>query len=186
MGPVFNASFLESGCDIIPLINQGDANTDITSDWIKMRDYSRMLVLFAKYGSEQVDTLGIQFVQGTDATGAGSKALTVSRYWTKVGTMTSQGTWTAGVLTTPDDVVGFGSGATTLPSASTAIIADVNTSAFIACFDIQASDLDVDGGFDWIAVSCEGDEVNNACLLSVDAILMGGRFPQNVPLSCIA
>ncbi len=182
----FNRNFFERGMDFINLVHQSDADTDFVTDWIKLRDYDRVLIVLKKLGSEDVDTLGIQFVQGTDATGAGSKLLNVSRYWTKVGTMTSQTVWTAGVLTTPDDVVGFGSAATTLPSVSTAIIADVNTSAFIACFDIMAADLDVDNGFDWIAVSCEGDEVNNACLLSIDAILMGGRYPQNVPLSAIS
>jgi hypothetical protein len=32
----------------------------------------------------------------------------------------------------------------------------------------------------------EGDEINEAALISIDAILTGGRFPQIVPLSAIA
>lgn len=182
----FNKTFFERGNDFINLVHQSDADTDFVTDWVKLTHYERAMVILKKLGSEDVDTQGIQFVQGTDAAGTSSKALNVSRYWTKVGTMTSQGTWTQGTLTTPISVVGFGSAATTLPSASTQIITDVNTSAFIACFDILASDLDADNGFDWLAVSVEGDEVNNACLLSIDVILMGCRFPQAVPLSAIA
>jgi hypothetical protein len=179
----FNASFFERGMDIIPLINQGDANTDITSDWIKMRDYNRLLVVIAKYGSEDVDTLGFQFLQATSNGGTG-KGINVSRYWTKQGTLTSQTVWTAGTLTTPDDIVGIGSAA---PTGGTLIVGtDVNTSPCIVAVDIQASDFDADNGYDWFALQVEGDEVDNACLISAWAILMGGRFPQLVPLSAIS
>src|SRR6185295_19098183 len=94
--PLFNQSFLEGGCDIIPLVNQGDVNTTLVGDWIKLRDYTRCTVLMAKYGSEQTDTLSIGFVQATSSAGANSKALNVSRYWTKVGTLTAATVWTAG------------------------------------------------------------------------------------------
>jgi hypothetical protein len=180
----FNATFFERGMDFINLVHQSDADTDFDTDWVKLTNYSRALVIIKKLGSEDVDTLGFQFLQGTTAAGGSAKALNVSRYWTKQGTMTSQGTWTAGVLSTPDDIIGIGSAA---PSGGTLVVAtDVNTDACIVAVDIQASDLDVDGGFDWIAVRVEGDEVNNAALVSIDVILMGGRFPQAVPLSAIA
>lgn len=182
--PEFNASFFERGMDFINLVHQSDADTDFDTDWIKLTNYERVLIVVKKLGSEDVDTLGVQFLQGLTAAGGSSKALNVSRYWTKQGTMTTTGTWTQGVLTTPDDIVGIGSAA---PAGGTLITAvDVNTDACIFCIDIKASELDVDGGFDWIAVRVEGDEVNNAALVSIDAILMGGRYPQLVPLSAIA
>lgn len=180
----FNASFFGRGMDFINLIHETDANTDFTTDWIKLTHYDRVLVVVKKLGSEDVDTLGFQFMQATTAAGGSSKALNVSRYWTKQGTMTSQTVWTQGVLSTPDDIVGIGSAA---PTGGTLIVAtDVNTDACIFAIDILATDLDIDGGFDWIAVTVEGDEVNNAALISIDAILMGGRFPQLVPLSAIS
>lgn len=182
--PEFNASFFERGMDFINLLHETSADADVTSDYIKLTNYERVLVVVKKLGATDVDTLGFQFLQATTAAGGSAKALNVSRYWTKQGTMTSQGTWTQGVLATADDIVGIGSSA---PSGGTLIVStDVNTDACIFAIDIKASDFDVDNGFDWLAVAIEGDEINEAALISIDAILMGGRFPQLVPLSAIA
>jgi len=179
-----SGSFFEGGMDYISLAHQTDADTDFTTDWIKLVNYSRAVILVKKLGTEDVDTLGFQFVQATSAAGAGAKALNVSRYWTKVGVQTATGLWTAGTLTTPDDIVGIGSAA---PSGGTLIVGtDVNTDAVIVAVDIQATDLDVNNGFKWIAVTVEGDEVNNAALISIDAILMGARFAGAVPTNVIA
>ena len=181
----FNASFFGHGNDLIPLINQGDANTDITGDWVKLTHYDRVLLVVAKYGTEDVDTLGFQVVQATDASGTSSKKVdALFPYWYKQGTLTSQTVWTAGRLTTADDILGVGSAA---PSGGTLVVAtDTNTSAFLLAIDVQAQDLDVDGGFDWVTLQVEGDEVDNACLISAWAVLTGGRFPQTVPLSAIS
>lgn len=181
----FNASFFGHGNDIIPLINQADADTDVTGDWIKLTNYDRVLFLIAKYGSEDVDTLGFEVVQATDASGTGVKAVeALFPYWFKQGTLTSQPVWTAGRLTTADSILGIGSAA---PTGGTLVVAtDTNTSAALLAIDVQAQDLDVDGGFDWATIRIEGDEVNNACLVSVWGILSGGRFPQTVPLSAIS
>lgn len=181
----FNASFFERGMDIIPLLNQADADTDVDGDWVKLRDYDRAMILIAKYGTEDVDTLGFQIVQATDASGTSAKGVSaLYPYWYKQGTLTSQTVWTAGRLTTADDILGIGSAA---PTGGTLVVAtDTNTSAALLAIDLQAQDLDVDGGFDWVTVRIEGDEVNNACLVSAWIVLMGGRFPQVVPLSAIS
>ncbi len=184
MGPFFNGSFFESGCDVIPVHNQADVNTTVVGDWIRFTHYHRAMILMAKYGSEQTDTLSLNFVQGTTAAGADSKVLNVSRYWTKVGTLTSATVWTAGVLTTPVDKLAFAGD--TIPTGSTRIVADATTLPIIIAVDIMASDLDTDGGFDWFTVSFDGAQVDNSCLISVWAILMGGRFPQLTPLSAIS
>jgi hypothetical protein len=181
----FNGSFFESGLDYINLAHETDANTDFVTDYIKMTNYQRVLILVKKLGAEDVDTLGFAFVQATSAAGAGVKALEVSRYWTKVGVQTATGLWVAGTLTTPDDVIGIGSAVTTLPSVSTQVVADVDTAAAIVAVDIMATDLDINNGFKWLAVSVEGDEVNNAALISIDAILMGARFAGPVPTNAI-
>lgn len=179
-----NGSFFESGFDMIPLLNQVDADTDVTGDWIKLTNYQRVMFFVAKYGSEDVDTLGFQIVQATDATGTGVKGVNVSRYWTKQGTLTSQGLWTAGTLTTPDDIIGIGSAA---PTGGTLIVGtDVDTNPAIVAVDLLATDLDVNNGFDWVTLRIEGDEVNNAALVSAWAILMGARFGQLVPTNVIA
>lgn len=181
----FNKTFFERGMDIIPLINQGDGNSDVTGDWVKMRDYDRAMILVAKYGSEDVDTLGIQVLQAKDASGTDAKGVSaLFPYHYKQGTLTSATVWTAGRLTTADDILGVGSAA---PTGGTLVVAtDTNTDAFLLAIDVQAQDLDVDGGFDWLTIKVEGDEVDNAVLLSAWLILMGGRFPQAVPLSAIS
>jgi hypothetical protein len=180
-----NAGFFESGCDVIPLVNQGDADTDITGDWVKLRDYDRCLLLIAKYGSEDVDTLGFQVLQATDASAGSAKGVTaLFPYWTKQGTLTSQTVWTAGRLTTADDILSVGSAAASGGTLVTAV--DVNTDAFLLAIEVQASDLDADGGFDWLTVRIEGDEVNNSCLISAWAILHGGKYKQVTPLSAIS
>ncbi len=180
-----NMNFFECGMDIIPLINQGDADTDITGDWVKLTNYSRCLLLIAKYGTEDVDTLGFQVYQATTAAGGSAKGVSaLFPYWYKQGTLTSAGTWTAGRLTTADDILGVGSAA---PTGGTLVVGtDTNTDAFLLAIDVQATDLDLDNGFDWLTVNIEGDETNNAVLISAWAILSGGRFPQNAPLSAIA
>lgn len=180
-----NMNFFESGCDIIPLINQGDANTDVTGDWVRMTHYDRATILIAKYGTEDVDTLGFQIVQATDASAGGVKEVTaLFPYWYKQGTLTSATVWTAGRLTTADDILGVGSAA---PTGGTLVVAtDTNTDAFLLAIDVQASDLDIANGFDWLTVRVEGDEVDNSCLISAWAILHGGRFKQLVPISAIS
>lgn len=182
--PEFNASFFERGMDFINLLHETSADADVTSDYVKLTNYDRVLVIIKKLGATDVDTLGFQFLQATTAAGGSAKALSVSRYWTKAGVQTATGTWTQGVLATPDDIVGIGSAA---PSGGTLITSvDTDTTAIIVAIDIKASDLDADNGFDWLAVAIEGDEINEAALISIDAILMGGRFPQLVPLTAIA
>ncbi|MSR60300.1 MAG: hypothetical protein EXS05_22110 [Planctomycetaceae bacterium] len=181
----FNASFFERGMDIIPLLNQVDGDSDVTGDWVKLTNYSRAMILVAKYGTEDVDTLGFEIVQATTATGTGIKACeALYPYWYKQGVLTAATVWTSGRLTTADSILGIGSAA---PTGGTLIVAtDTNTDAALVAIDVQASDIDIDGGFDWLTVRIEGDEVNNACLVSAWMILMGGRFPQLTPLSAIS
>lgn len=177
--------FFDAGFDVIPLINQGDADTDITGDYVSMRNYDTCTILVAKYGSEDVDTIGVQILQATDVSGTSEKAVSAKfPYRFKQGTLTSQTVWTAGQLTTADDILGVGSAA---PSGGTLVTTvDVNTDAFLLAIDVRAADLDASNGFDCLTVKIEGDEVNNALLMSAWAILGNSRYPQKVPISAIS
>ncbi len=177
--------FFDQGQDIIPLVNQGDADTDITGDWVSMRNYDFCTILIAKYGTEDVDTFGVQIVQATDVSGTAAKAVSGKyTYRYKQGTLTSQTVWTAGQLATADDILGIGSAA---PTGGTLVnTVDVNTDAFLLAIDVPASFLDVSNGFDCLSVQLEGDESNNALLITAWAILSGARFPQKVPISAIS
>ena len=178
-------NFFERGNDIITLFWEQDGNTDITGDWVKMTNYERAYVLLVKAGTEDVDDIGLQLLQGTDATGAGSKALSgITRTWYKTGTMTAQTVWTAGTaITTATDFVSFGSA---VPTGATRVLADVNTSALQLLVEINADAFDVANSFDWFTAFIEGDNVNNAVLLTAQAILSNGLYPQNLPLSAIS
>lgn len=179
-----NQSFFQLGQDIIPLINQGDADTDITGDWVNMGRYERCTILIAKYGTEDVDTIGVQILQATDNAAAGVKGVSAKfPYRYKQGTLADQTVWTYGQLSTADDILGVGSAAPTGGTLVTTV--DVNTDAFLLAIDVLASDLDVDGGFDWLTIKIEGDETNNALLMSAWAILGGARHTQAVPLSAV-
>lgn len=182
-----NGGLFERGCDIIPLFQESDANTDITGDWVKLRDYARVGVLLCKWGTEDVDDLGLQLLQATAAAGTGSKALNFpanGRIFYKTGALTSQTVWTAVAASTSTiDGMAFGS---TVPTGFTRAVADVNTDALMMYAEFETTALDIDGGFDWFTAFVEGDNVNNACLLTCFAVLMDGRFPQNVPLSAIS
>src|SRR3990167_4264461 len=179
-----NLGFFDLGQDIIPLINEGDANTDITGDWVSMKNYDRCTLLIAKYGTEDVDTLGFQVYQATSNAAGSAKGVSAKfHYRYKQGTLTSATVWTKGQLTTADDILGVGSAA---PSGGTLVVAtDTNTDAFLLAIDVTAAMLDVDNDFDWLTVNVEGDEVNNTVLISAWAILGGARFTQSVPLSAI-
>jgi hypothetical protein len=182
---MFNRNFFEAGNDII-LLAGADANTDITGDWIKLRDYDRVGILLAKRGSEDVDDLGLQFLQATDASGTGSKALSLPvgrEIYTKTGTLTSQTVWTRTVAAAAIDGMAFGA---SVPTGFTRVIADVNTSPLLLYTEIYAADLDVNSSFDWMTIFVEGDNADNACLLEAWAILQGNNFAKSVPLSSIS
>ncbi len=185
MGP--NCGFFEKGQDIIPLFQETDANTDITGDWVKVNNYGRIGVLLCKWGTEDVDDLGLQFLQGKSAAGGSSKALVFpanGRIWYKVGTLTSQTVWTAiAPSTSTIDGISFGS---SVPTGFTLCVPDVNTSALMLYAEFETTALDVDNGFNWFTTFIEGDNVNNACLMTGFAILSDGQYKQNVPLSAIS
>jgi hypothetical protein len=180
----FNANFFEQGFDVINIHNQADANTDATGDWVKLTNYARCLWLITKFGTEDVDTLGFQVVQATTNGGTAKGVSALYEYWYKVGTLTAQGVWTYGKLATADDILSIGSAAATGGTLVTA--ADTNTSAIVLAIDMPVEYMDVDGGYDWATIQIEGDEVDNACLVTVQAFLYGSRYPQRVPLSSIS
>jgi hypothetical protein len=183
---IFNQGFFEAGCDIIPLFNQADANgAATTGDWVKLRDYDRVGVLLAKYGSEDVDDSGLQFLQATDASAGSSKALSLPAnrpIWYKTGTLTSQTVWTKTSLSAAADGLAFGS---SVASGHTRTISDVGTSALLLYTELLATDLDADNSFDWMTAYL-GNNANNALLFSAWAILMGGSYRGPVPPSAIS
>jgi hypothetical protein len=163
-----------------------DANgTTVTGDWIKLTNYSRVGILLAKFGSEDVDDSALQFLQATDATGASSKALSLPANRAihyKTGTLTSQTVWTKTSLSADTDGLGFGA---SLPGSAGRVVADVNTNALMLYTELKGEDLDCTNQFDWVTAFL-GNNVNNALIVSVFAILMGGHYNGAIPLSAIS
>lgn len=175
-------TFFEKGNDLHPLVWQADANSDVTMDYVSLKNYDRCLLVFTKLGSEDVDDLGIEIKQATDTTGTGLKALAVSKCWYKTGTMTAQGTWTevnvgSGVA---DDFLAFGA---VVPTGATRVVADVNTNPLLLAIEVKAEDLDSNGGFNAITATVAGANADNACLVSCIAILQDSAYPRANPAS---
>ena len=181
---MLNANLFEAGFDIVPLFIGQDANTDVSGDYLKVAHCNGPIyLLLIKGGSEDVDDLGLEIFQATDNAGTGEKALNASRYWYKTGTLTSIGQWTAGELATADNFLGFGS---SLPTGATRVVDDIDTNQLMLLVEIRPQSMDVSGGFDFIHATVEGDNVNNACLLSCYAIFTNNAYPQAIPLSVLA
>lgn len=187
---VFNEAFLERN-DFHVLFWQSDADTDITGDYVKLDQHERCTFFVIKGGSEDVDDIAIEISQAKDASGTDVKALDVSRVWVKSGAFASTGAWTATELSTPDDCLAIGSSTsvTSINAAgsvtATRIVADVNTGAVVVAIDVRASSLDNANGFKYATVRIEGDNVNNACLMSAVALFNNAYYGQLVPVNPI-
>ena len=188
MGP-YNTGLFEAGYDLVNAFHETDCNAaDVNGDYVKVRDFWKVGVLFIKGGAEDVDDLAISLTQATSAAGGSAKALTAfygARGWYKSGAFTSQNTWTEWTeVTTADDAVAFGA---TVPAGSTRVIADTGTTALQIYTEFETTALDADGAFDWLRVNALGSgNVNNACLISAWYVLIGNRYPQKTPLTNIA
>lgn len=187
---MFNAAYLEKN-DLHVLSFQADADTDLTGDYIKADQHERITLLVIKGGSEDADDLAIEITQAQDASGTGAKALNVQHVWTKSGAFASTGVWTHTELTTPDDCLGVGASlsVTSINAlgsvTATRILADVNTGAFVVAIDVPTSLLDTNNGFKYLTVRIEGDNLNNACLVTILALLNNAYYGQFVPVNPI-
>lgn len=177
----FNRSLFEMGIDLIPDIVAGDANSDLTGDWVKLRDYQRAYLVIIKPAGSAGDDLAIHIQQATDASGTSAKDLNWTRLWYKKGStnnFSAVTTWTAVTLATAASDVD-------LDGAATGDLA-LDTSGAVIIVEVLATSLDADNGFDWINNIIEGDDISNALVMNQFWLLTGGRFQQATPLSAIS
>lgn len=178
----FNKTFFEAGFDIIPDIVEGDANSDLTGDWISLKNYDRAYLLLIKPAGTAGDDLSIHLQQATAAAGTGAKDLNFSKLWYKKAASTNDFSavplWTAVELTTETadlDLVSVNGVDLATDTVGTMILVEV-----------RAESLDVNGGFDFVNNIIEGDDIGNALLIHQHWILMGGRFRQPIPPSALS
>lgn len=179
----FNRTFLE-GCDIHQIEHQSDANSDVTSLWIPAKNYDKHYILLVKGGTEDVDDLGLEIQQAKDSSGTDAKELTVERVWSKSGAIGTVGQWSdeSADLSTPSGKLAFGA---SVPSGFTRVVADVNTGALALLVEIPTETLDNANAFTHIGAFIEGDNVDNAALVSIFWIGFGARYSNEIPLTVI-
>lgn len=176
-----NQTFFEAGYDIIPDIVAGDANSDLTGDWISLRNYERAYLVIIKPAGSAGDDLAIHLQQATDAAGTSAKDLNWTRLWYKKGSTNSFAavpTWTAITLATAASDVD-------LDGAATGDLA-LDTSGAVIIVEVLAQSLDISGGFCFVNNIIEGDDVGNALVLNQFWLMANGKFKQAVPLTAIS
>lgn len=137
----------------VPVDMQSAANT---GDVVSLANYGHVsVVLFKAIGTAGDDPV-VSFEQGTDVAFGTNKALsTITEHWQKQGLdLTAVGTFTKVTQTAADSV--------TLNATSAECQG-------IYVFEIDASDLDVDGGYDCLRVSVAdvGGNAQLGCLLYI-------------------
>lgn len=177
-----NHTFLEGGFDIVPDIVAGDANADLTGDWVSLKNYTRAYLVLIKPAGTAGDDLSIHLQQALTAAGGSAKDLTFRRLWYKKASATNDfsttGTWTAVTLTTATADLD-------LVSVNSVDLATDTVGAVIVV-EVLADSLDASGGFAFVNNIIEGDDIGNALVINQFWLLAGGAYRQAVPLSPLA
>lgn len=164
---------LGDSIDIVPAIVPLDLQTARDGDWVSLKNAKGVLFVVFKGAGTAGDDPSITIEQASDVAGTGAKVLNaVVDFYKKIGTLTAVGTWTK-VTQTADELV-----------TVDAVSAEAEG---IWAFNVEADQLDVDGGFDCVRIRI-ADVGGNAQLGCALYILHGLRYkatPESL-LSAIA
>lgn len=138
----------------VPLDTTGAA---ISSDWLSLKNYAHATFIIAQ-GAWAGGTPAVTLAQATAVAGTSEKALAFLKRWTKVAVTGT--VWVETAVT---------SNTFNLPATA-------NT---INVIEVEAAELDTDGGFDCIQLEI-ATPGSNADLLCAIAILSGARYPQAI------
>ncbi|AMS41168.1 hypothetical protein [Aminobacter aminovorans] len=123
-----------------------------TEDWVSLKNYGRMTVVFFKAAGTAGDDPTLTLEQATAVAGTGAKALNFTRIDVKQGA----------------DLFAVGQ-FTTVTQAAANTYTDATSAEVQAIWvlDVEAEDLDVDGGFDCIraSISDVGTNAQLGCML---------------------
>jgi hypothetical protein len=136
----------------VPIDTTGAA---CAGDYVSMKDFSHLTITIMQ-GAWAAGTSAVTLAQATTVAAGGTKALGFTKRWTKVALTGTTYTETA-----------VASNTFNLPNVA-------NT---INVLEIDAADLDVDGGFDCVMVNCATPGAN-ADLIAIHYLLTGARYPQ--------
>ena len=148
--------------DIVPAIVPLDFATARTGDVVSLKNSSGITIVIFKGAGTDGDDQTFTFLQGTDVAFGTSKALNVTTYYEKEGTLTSVGAWTK----------------VTQAAANTVAPGDPTAqSQAVYVFEFNAEDLDRNNGYDCIRVENDGAG-SNAQLGCALYLLHGLGYPS--------
>lgn len=150
---------LVEGAQIVPAFPPIDMSAGAnTGDWVDLANFDRCTCILFKSAGTAGDDAQITLQQATDATGSNAKALNFTRIDQKVGTLTAVGAFT-----------------TVIQAAANTYKPTNGASQAIEVVEFQASDLDVNNGFNFIQMSVP-KVGTNAQIGSGLYILRGARY----------
>ena len=160
--------FLEQA-QIVSAFIPVDMQVAQAGDWVSLKGYGKFLCLFFKAVGTAGDDPVVTLSQATAVAGTSTKDLDFRYLHVKAGTLTSVGTFT---------LVDKVTASATYTDATHAEV------AAIYAIEIDAEDLDVDGGFDCVQMSVAdtGALAQLGCGLY---LLLDPRYPQETTESAI-
>jgi len=158
---------------IVPIVMPLDWDTDRTGDYVSLQGFGKLVVIAVASPGTAGDDPTFTFQQATDVAATGAKDLTViTESWSKQAAtdLTAVGTFTRAAQ----------SAATTLAGNATSA-----EQAKVYVIEINAEQLDVDGGFDCVQVNVALAASGGAQYGTIIGILCDPRFPQATTESAI-
>lgn len=149
--------FIESNKIVVGAVPIDTTGAAVTGDYVCMKGYSHLTVVIMK-GAWAGGTPAVTLKQATDVAATGEKALGFTKQF-------------SGTALTADTLT-----SNTVSSDTFSLSATANVYHVI---EVDASSLDVDGGFDCVRVGI-ATPGSNADLIAVLYILSGARYPENV------
>ena len=165
-----NNSFVET-CNIQPAFLPADTDTDQTGDYVSLKDYGKVGILFIKAAGTATDDPTLTLYEATTVAGGSAAVLAViDTHWIKQAatSLAAVGTFTK----------------TTQTAASTLVFdATSAEETLIDYFEVSASQLS--DGFDCIRVDCANAASAGSQYATLIYILLEPRYSQATPPSAI-
>lgn len=164
----FNHEFLEVA-DIVPAFVPVDMQSAANNGlWISLKYVTRLVCVLFKAAGTAGDNPVVTLQQATSNSGTGAKPLNFVRARTKIGAIATTPQWSIVSQSASNTI-------TPVSAASQAIIA----------VEIQATDLDLANGFDYVQLSIP-DTGSNPQLGAAFYITYGIRYPQLTTASVLS
>jgi len=164
-------NILVEGVNIVPAFLPVDTDTDQTGDYVSLKNYGKVGVLFIKAAGTNTDIPTLTLYEATSVGGDGAQVLSaISTHWIKQAatSLAAVGTFTKTAQT----------------EASTIVFnATSDTETLVDYFEINADQLSV--GFDCIRVDCANAASAGSQYATLMYIMLEPRYIADTALSAI-